>query len=242
MGVKGVGVLRKSKAQAQAQAQAQARVLGDPPSTAVSAGKLISASTTGAPTQCSYNILKACGSAPPPQSSPTPSTGGVSSTSTTTPATPTPGPAMPVEVTSLGSRTTAGATTLTSNPRCVNLLQVLNDGGEDALFLSPKLTGSICCYSRGREGFGWGYQSRSKECSLHLSCVENMFVEWWLASYFKVDHNSVRELHTKIPRLNMGVGKMASNNRNGLGKYGEVAREVPKLVVCWEIRTASSRP
>ncbi|KAI4390162.1 hypothetical protein MLD38_002302 [Melastoma candidum] len=117
------------------------------------------------------------------------------------------------------------------HPCCLNLPQVLNDGSEDALFLSPKLTGSICCYCGGREGFGWGYRSRSKEYSLHVSCVKKMLVERWLASYFKVDDKRVRELHTKIPRLNSGVGKMVTNNRNGLGKYGEIAGGVLRLVV-----------
>lgn len=112
------------------------------------------------------------------------------------------------------------------HPCCANLPQVLNDG-ENNLYLSHKF--SYPCYHCGSKGRGWSYRSENKLYNLHVSCVKELLLESWQATYFNVDKNKVRNLQTDLPKLK-GSGARRSGG-NVSKKAGFAVRTIVSAVL-----------
>lgn len=101
------------------------------------------------------------------------------------------------------------------HPCCANLPRVLDDG-EKNIYLCLKL--AYPCHHCGRKGSGWSYKSECKTYNLHVSCVKELLLESWQATYFNVDKNKLRNLQTSIPSL-----KGASRRGGNMSRMAGVA-------------------
>ncbi|OMP10115.1 DC1 domain-containing protein [Corchorus olitorius] len=112
------------------------------------------------------------------------------------------------------------------HPCCASLPQVLDDG-ENNLYLCLKLSSS--CLHCGGKGSGWCYRSQCKSYNLHVSCVKELLVESWQVMYLNADKNKMREMQTRIPRLNY---RTRGNHRGGkVKKCCELAGGAVRLIV-----------
>ncbi|RWR76077.1 Cysteine/Histidine-rich C1 domain-containing protein [Cinnamomum micranthum f. kanehirae] len=100
------------------------------------------------------------------------------------------------------------------HPCCANLPWLLHDGSLDLRLCWKKL--SRPCDKCQKKGSGWSYRSDCKRYNLHVACAKELLMEAWDAIHRNEDENKVREIQTRLPKMEV----VAKNHHRDKGKGG----------------------